>query len=329
MLAGLADSTMGDNHTAIGVLLFAGTAAFLGGKYARRSKQQPLGWWGWIGLAIILAAEFLLILRIPLVTTFFTAIVWTGYVLLIDASVVSLQGSSRLTRLPREFLALVFWSVPLWLVFEGYNLRLANWDYVGMPDSILEQCIGGVWAFATIWPAIFETGDFIGSLGFFRGRGRRRAPLGASVWAALLVLGLTLVTAPVLLPVRWGRNLFGAVWLGFIPLLDCLNYRWGGQSLLAGWEAGDNRRAASLLASGAVCGILWEFWNYWAGARWVYVFPIFQHWKIFEMPLPGFFGFPPFALECFVMYEFLRTMRRRLFGARREVIAAGSSEAAS
>jgi hypothetical protein len=41
-----------------------------------------------------------------------------------------------------------------------------------------------------------------------------------------------------------------------------------------------------------------------------------QDWKIFEMPLVGYLGFPPFALECFVMYEYLGTLRRRLRGAR-------------
>ena len=29
---------------------------------------------------------------------------------------------------------------------------------------------------------------------------------------------------------------------------------------------------------------------------------MFQHWKIFEMPVPGYLGFIPFAIECFVMY---------------------------
>jgi hypothetical protein len=28
--------------------------------------------------------------------------------------------------------------------------------------------------------------------------------------------------------------------------------------------------------------------------------------KVFEMPILGFFGFPPFALECFALYHFLR-----------------------
>jgi len=60
----------------------------------------------------------------------------------------------------------------------------------------------------------------------------------------------------------------------------------------------------SLLAAGGLCGILWEFWNYQASARWIYVFPILQDMKVFEMPLPGFLGFPPFALETFAMYCF-------------------------
>jgi hypothetical protein len=29
---------------------------------------------------------------------------------------------------------------------------------------------------------------------------------------------------------------------------------------------------------------------------------MFQQWKIFEMPIPGYLGFLPFALECYVMY---------------------------
>jgi hypothetical protein len=29
---------------------------------------------------------------------------------------------------------------------------------------------------------------------------------------------------------------------------------------------------------------------------------MFQQWKIFEMPAPGYLGFLPFALECFTMY---------------------------
>jgi hypothetical protein len=272
--------------------------------------------WGWAGVGVILLAEMLLFLRVYWVAIYFTPLAWTGYVLLVDALVGSLRGQSRLRQAPREFLSLAFWSVPLWLIFEAYNVRLANWAYVGLPDNLLLRGIGYVWSFATIWPAIFETADFVEALGTFSERGERRTTLKRPGRASIFVLGLLAVTVPVLLPVPVGRYLFGSVWLGFILLLDPLNYRWKGRALLGELQAGRTSTLWSFLVAGWVCGILWEFWNYWAGAKWLYVFPIWQHWKIFEMPLPGYFGFPPFALECLVMYEFLRSVRKQLLGLR-------------
>ena len=65
----------------------------------------------------------------------------------------------------------------------------------------------------------------------------------------------------------------------------------------------------NLVLSGFLCGMLWEFWNYWSRAKWHYTVPIMEHLKIFEMPVPGYLGFPAFALECFTMYVFLRAGR--------------------
>ena len=70
-----------------------------------------------------------------------------------------------------------------------------------------------------------------------------------------------------------------------------LNYRFGLPSFLGDLSEGLHTRFWSFLASGWVCGWLWEFWNYWAEAKWHYIFPIFQHAKIFEMPVPGYLGF--------------------------------------
>ena len=60
------------------------------------------------------------------------------------------------------------------------------------------------------------------------------------------------------------------------------------------------------MLSGFLCGMLWEFWNFWSRAKWHYTVPIMERLKIFEMPVPGYLGFPAFALECFTMYVFLR-----------------------
>jgi len=83
------------------------------------------------------------------------------------------------------------------------------------------------------------------------------------------------------------------------------------------------------MVSGLVCGVFWEFWNYWATARWLYIFPILQGWKIFEMPLPGFLGFPAFAVECFVMFESVKVLGSRLLQSRQGAQVSFSSTAGS
>ena len=110
-------------------------------------------------------------------------------------------------------------------------------------------------------------------------------------------------------------SLAAPVWLGFIFLLDPINARLGAPSLVARTRSGDglpiNRDLLiNLMASGLLCGLLWEFWNYWSRAKWHYTVPIMEHVKLFEMPLPGFLGFPAFALECFTMYVFVRQLAR-------------------
>jgi hypothetical protein len=69
---------------------------------------------------------------------------------------------------------------------------------------------------------------------------------------------------------------------------------------------GDYAFFVSLLISGAVCGILWESWNYWALTKWHYNVPYLSGVKLFEMPVLGYLGFPAFALECWLMYRFIR-----------------------
>ena len=72
------------------------------------------------------------------------------------------------------------------------------------------------------------------------------------------------------------------------------------------------------MLSGLLCGMLWEFWNYWSRAKWHYTVPIMERLKIFEMPVPGYLGFPAFALECFTMYSLLlRLVVSRVTGSHR------------
>ena len=70
------------------------------------------------------------------------------------------------------------------------------------------------------------------------------------------------------------------------------------------------QRLIRLMLAGLSCGVLWEFWNYGSGAKWIYNIPFFNQWKVFEMPLPGFLGFMPFALECYLFWELFRLARK-------------------
>src|SRR5713101_3144934 len=97
---------------------------------------------GWLGLGIMVAGEALLYAGAPLVATWFTPLMWTGYILLVDGWVASRLGASWLTQRRREFGFLVVLSVLSWLLFEVYNFKLQNWAYVGMPPQMWLRDIG-------------------------------------------------------------------------------------------------------------------------------------------------------------------------------------------
>jgi hypothetical protein len=265
-----------------------------------RHRQRRLAFYGWIGLVGLLLAEALLFTRVHAVAIYFTPAAWTCYILLVDAAVLATRGRSRLHDHPRQFATLAVASIPLWLIFEAYNLRLANWTYAGVPRAWPLALLGYSWSFATITPGIFETADLIESFGRFRPA--RRVKFSPLARACMILLGAICLLLPVTLPQHAARRLFILVWVGFIFFLDPMNYQLGLPSLIGDFEQGRRSRFYSLLISGFVCGWLWEFWNYWAAAKWYYIFPMFQQFKIFEMPIPGYLGFLPFALECYVMF---------------------------
>lgn len=200
-------------------------------------------------------------------------------------------------------------SIPLWLVFEGYNVRLRNWAYFGVPEEPWVAAVAYAWAFATIWPGLFETAALLGA-GPLPTPTTRHLPVAPTPGLGrAMALGAVFLIVPPLLPEPVRPWMFGFVWLGFVLLVDPWNAVRGRPSFLGAWRAGDRAFVWRWLLAGLVCGLLWEFWNYWALARWRYVgVPVFPSVKLFEMPVAGYLGFPPFALEAFAMYHFVRPL---------------------
>jgi hypothetical protein len=275
--------------------------------------------YGWFGLAVMLVSQAGLLARVSPFYHWHTPIAWTGYIFFVDALVWRRRGASWLRNHPAELFFLACTSVPLWIIFEFYNkYSIHNWYYIGLPEVLLLRYFGYVWSFATILPAIFETGDLVSSL-----RDRRAPPhrtdaprpqkLSATAWLAVAA-GALMVVMPIYVHSTY---LAAPIWLGFILLLDPLNARAGHESILGDWRARRTARVVNLLAAGAICGLIWEFWNYWGGTKWIYNVPILPDVKLFEMPILGFGGFPPFAVECFTMYVLVRRLLWR--GASRPI----------
>jgi hypothetical protein len=237
-----------------------------------------------------------------------TPIAWTGFILFADGWIWKRRGESPLKNDRAEMVFLALASVPLWIVFELYNkYTLWNWHYIGLPETLLVRYIGYAWAFATIWPAILITAELVGALRDRRAPEHRRlgpahVPLGLWGWTSVLA-GAAMLALPLAYPSQW---MAAPVWLGFIFLLDPINARVGAESIRGDLRAGHKGRLINLLVAGLVCGLLWEFWNYWAHTKWVYTVPVPPDIKLFEMPIAGYLGFPAFAVECFVMYVFIR-----------------------
>jgi hypothetical protein len=268
-------------------------------------------WYGWLGLGVLVVSQALLPLRWEPHARWFTPIMWTAYILLADALVLRRRGRSLVHDRPREAAFMATVSIPLWCVFELYNWRLANWDYFGVPEPVWLAALGYAWAFATITPGLWQTAALLEAGGVFATARGRPAPPDPRRLGAATAVGAAFLVVPPLLPAPLRPWTFGFVWLGFVLLLDPLNYRAGRPSFAGAWAHGDRGVVYRWLLAGLACGFLWEFWNYWAIARWKYVgVPVFPDWRIFEMPVAGYLGFPPFALEAFAMYHFVRPRGR-------------------
>lgn len=253
-----------------------------------------------LGLCVFLASALFAFRGQEPFATWFYCFAWWSYILFVDGWVYRKRGESLLLTFPARFFGLALWSIPFWLFFELCNLRLENWSYAALPSSLPLRWLGYAVAYATVVPGILETADLLDSAGVAKnvkvkplGWKKRVGPYAVAAGAAMLIL-------PALLP----KIFFPLVWGGLFLLLDPFNERMGSSSFLADWREGKVRRLVLVLLAGFLCGVLWEWWNVFSAAHWTYTVPWVGEFKVFEMPLFGYLGFAPFALEVFAATSF-------------------------
>lgn len=266
-------------------------------------KVVPLH--GVIGFLLLILSEILHLKKIEPFYSWFYCFAWWSYILTVDAIVYRLKGNSLLLNRRKEFFLLLPWSIFLWLIFEAANLALKNWYYLNLPPSMIERWLGYAIAYGTVLPGLFETTELLETTGLFKKSSMKKTLISPEGHHVLIALGTLCLVSSALIP----EYFFPLIWVAFIFLLEPFNYRYGARSLLRDIEEGNPRKIYLLLTAGLICGFLWEFWNFWARSKWVYTVPFFEELKGFEMPLLGFLGFPPFAVQAYVMYNFISLFR--------------------
>jgi hypothetical protein len=235
-----------------------------------------------------------------------TPLAWLGCVLALEG-VLARIGRSPARQRPHHFAVLVLASIPVWCLFDWVNfVFIRAWSYLGVPSGFPNRLWGYVLAFGAIVPAMLLIGQILLDLRLFE---RARGPVWRIPrWLGPLVLlvGVAMFAWPLVArdPVT---NL--TLWTSLVFLLDPINLWLGRPSMLRDWSQGWYGRTLAAFAGGLGCGLLWEFWNYWALAKWVYHLPFLgplEHVRYFEMPVPGLLGFIPFGLECWVMWQTIR-----------------------
>ncbi len=260
-----------------------------------------------VGASIVLAASTALVLanRGPLGSWYYH-LAWYATLVGLDAILGLRTGRMPWLGRPRFAASLLAWSVPVWLLFELANFRVANWYYVMAEPDLIIRRIGTVLAFGTVLPAIFLGYQAMQRLRL--ARAWRCPPLR---WPAAHGRTLQLIGAGFAALAAWQPVFFfPLIWGSVTLLLEPFNLdRDPTTSLVADLARGRPTRLVRLLAAGAVIGLLWELLNTIARPGWVYTVPGLEGARLFEMPLLGYLGFPVFALDCFVIYHALVHLR--------------------
>ncbi|MDQ6908636.1 MAG: hypothetical protein M3176_17575 [Chloroflexota bacterium] len=234
---------------------------------------------------------------------------WLGFILIVDALTEARSGTSLWRRNHGGFLALFVVSAPFWWYFERLNRYVGNWHYLthrhyGPAAYVLWASL----AFSTVVPAVLAVAELLGTFGFRDDPAQPPSRLPMRVGVAITAIGVGTLALSLLFP----RQCFPFLWLSPLLILDPINDRFGEPSVIGLLRARSYRTITRLMAAGLICGFFWEMWNYWSLPKWYYTVPFVGFGKVFEMPILGYGGYLPFALEIFAVYHFARLLTRRL-----------------
>jgi hypothetical protein len=257
-----------------------------------------LKWHGFAGIVMILFAELVMLLKIEPFASWYFPVIWIGFILTVDAIVFSIKKDSMFVNRPQKLCLLYLLSVILWWFFEILNIYIKNWYYVNAPAP---AWLFASLSFGTVIPAVFEVKELLQALKPFNVKGKK-GKISRRTICIMIVLGIVSMA----LPIIWPGYFFPLIWGALFLLLDPINYLNGNPSIIGHIAKGSWRIPLAVFFAGYICGIFWEFWNYWAIPKWHYTIPFVSFLKVFEMPILGYLGYGPFALELYATWHFVK-----------------------
>ena len=263
------------------------------------AKRFPIH--GWIGLGLVIVFWTLNWTLAGLRTQWAFFPLWLGYCLTVDALVLRRSGTSLLARDWKKYIGLFIASAPVWALFELANSRLQNWHYVGAGSfSTLQFWCWATLNFTTVIPAVFGSAELMRSFFSRPIKGPLIRPTRATTLGFFLAGWVMLA-----LMLAWPGLFFPFVWISLYFILEPINIWLGHRSLVDWTKDGNWQPVVSLWLGVLLTAFFWELWNYFSYPKWVYHVPWGNWLHIFEMPLLGYGGYLPFALELFAMYHLL------------------------
>ena len=95
---------------------------------------------------------------------------------------------------------------------------------------------------------------------------------------------------------------FVLIWLSVFFILEPVNVWFNNNSIYNYLKIENWKPVFSLWIGCLICGFFWEMWNYFSYPKWIYDIHFANFLHIFEMPVLGYLGYIPFALELFTLY---------------------------
>ncbi len=257
--------------------------------------------WGLAGIAILLSSWGISwdIIKVPYsIRMWAFSPLWIGFIVCLNAISKWRLGTCVLERRPISFLLLFGISCVFWWYFEFLNRFVQNWYYVGVSHiGAWRYSLMASFSFSTVLPAVLSVNELLKcSCAFERAFDRpfwHFQPDRPFAIVMLIFSGTCLLSIGL-----WPDYLFPFLWISPLLIVCSMQIMCGLKNLAELAGQGRLGAIARLAASGLLCGFFWEMWNFWSYPKWIYSIPYVGQFKIFEMPLLGYWGYLPFGLEC-------------------------------